>query len=98
MNSKKINVEVAYAKPEKQLIKKIVLDEGLNIKQAIELSGIMDEFSEIDLGSQKVGIFSKPADLNTVLRDKDRVEIYRELIADPKEVRRKKIAEKQKNT
>ena len=92
---KTINVEVAYAKAEKQIIKKVQLTEGSSIQKAIELSQIINDFPEIDLKQQKVGIFSKVTNLDTPLRDKDRVEIYRELLADPKAVRRAKLAKKQ---
>ena len=85
-----IQVEVAHATPEKQLILKIQVEEGTTAEQAIERSGIMSEFPDIDLGQNKIGIFSKPCKGDTALRNGDRVEIYRALIADPKEVRRKR--------
>ena len=89
----KILVEVAYAKPEVQVIIPLYVDDGTTLEQAIELSGLLGEFPEIDLDKNKVGIFSKIAKKDTVLREKDRVEIYRPLIADPKEVRKQRAKE-----
>ncbi len=86
-------VEVAYAKPEKQLILTLKVAPGTTAEQAIVASGIMQKFPEIDLAVNKVGIFGKMVKPDTELREKDRVEIYRPLIADPKEVRRQRAAE-----
>ncbi|MCI0506237.1 MAG: RnfH family protein [Gammaproteobacteria bacterium] len=86
-------VEVAYAKPDVQVITPLLVDAGTTLEQAIHLSGILDVFPEIDLNKNKVGIFSKLVKKDTVLREKDRVEIYRPLIADPKEVRKQRAAE-----
>ena len=92
---KSINVEVAFALPEKQVIRAVNVDEGTTIGAAIVQSGIMMDFPELDskLEDAKVGIFGKVAAMTTVLHDGDRVEIYRPLIADPKEVRRQRAAE-----
>ncbi|MDT8452458.1 MAG: RnfH family protein [Gammaproteobacteria bacterium] len=90
---KTINVEVAYAEPEKQLILPVNVDEGTTVGGAIVQSGIMMHFPDLDIENSKVGIFGKVTPMTTVLRDGDRVEIYRPLIADPKEVRRKRAAE-----
>jgi hypothetical protein len=86
-------VEVAYAKPEEQVIIPVVAQAGMTVAAAIEASGILNKFPEIDLTLNKVGIFGKLVKSDTVLRDKDRVEIYRKLIADPKEVRRQRADE-----
>lgn len=86
-------VEVAYAKPEEQVIIPVVAQAGMTVAAAIETSGILNKFPEIDLTQNKVGIFGKLVKPDTVLRDKDRVEIYRKLIADPKEVRRQRADE-----
>jgi hypothetical protein len=83
-------VEVAYATPEKQLILVVPFQNDLTAEQAIAASGILQRFPEIELTTSSVGIFSKPCKLDTPLRDGDRVEIYRPLIADPKEVRRRR--------
>lgn len=85
-------VEVAYARPEKQLILVVEVPEGCLLGAAIESSAIGEKFPEIDLSSAKVGIFGKLAKLDTPLRAGDRVEIYRPLIADPKEVRKQRAA------
>jgi putative ubiquitin-RnfH superfamily antitoxin RatB of RatAB toxin-antitoxin module len=90
----KIKIEVAYAIPEEQLIVPMTVDEGTTVQQAIELSGLLEKYPDIEIGKKnKIGIFGKLNKATTVLRDKDRVEIYRPLIADPKEVRRKRAAE-----
>lgn len=88
-----INVEVAYALPERQLILEVNVDAGTTVGGAIVQLGIMMEFPELDLEQSDVGIFGKQVKMETVLADGDRVEIYRPLIADPKEVRRKRAAE-----
>ncbi|MCK5002217.1 MAG: RnfH family protein [Gammaproteobacteria bacterium] len=90
---KTINVEVAYAEPDKQLILPVNVDAGTTVGGAIVQSGIMMKFPELDIENSKVGIFGKMTKMTTVLQDADRVEIYRPLIADPKEVRRKRAAE-----
>lgn len=88
-----ISVEVVYALPQKQEILSLKIRSGAVVSEAIAQSGILRDFPEIDLASAKVGIFSKQVKLDAVLRDKDRIEIYRPLIADPKEIRRKRAAE-----
>ena len=84
MNETQIPVEVAFAAPDKQLILSIKVDEGASVESAIEHSGILSRFPEIDLTECKVGIFSKACKLDQGLRAGERVEIYRPLIADPK--------------
>jgi putative ubiquitin-RnfH superfamily antitoxin RatB of RatAB toxin-antitoxin module len=88
-----INVEVAYATPEKQVIRAVNVDAGTTLGAAIVQSGIMLDFPDLELEDAKVGIFGKVAAMTTVLSEGDRVEIYRPLIADPKEVRRQRAAE-----
>ena len=95
VEAKTINIEVAYALPEQQVIIPLQVNIGTTIQKAIELSGICEQFDDIDLTTSKVGIFGKAEKPDTELREKDRVEIYRPLIADPKESRRKR-AEKKK--
>jgi len=87
------NVEVIYALPEQQPLLRVQLVEGSTVEDAIHASGVLAAFPEIDLNRNKVGIFSKLVKLDEPVRDKDRVEIYRPLIADPKEVRRKRAEE-----
>ncbi len=91
-----IQVEVAYAKPEEQVIIPLEVEAGTTLEQAIKLSGILEQYPEIDLAQNKTGIFGKIAKADTELREKDRVEIYRPLIADPKESRRKRAEKKEK--
>ena len=92
-NADRIPVEVAYALPEKQVILKLMVAPDATLESAIRASGILEQFPDIDLASSKVGVFGKPGKLDETLRAGDRVEIYRPLIADPKEVRKKRAAE-----
>lgn len=88
-----IHVEVVYARPERQEVANLSLPAGSTAGQAIEASGLLTKHPEIDLTRNKLGIYAKLAKPDTVLRDRDRVEIYRPLIADPKEVRKQRAAE-----
>ncbi len=90
-----MKIEVVYALPEKQSLLSLDVSPGTTVEQAIRQSGILSMYPEINLQENKVGIFSKPTTLQTELREFDRIEIYRPLIADPKEVRRRKAQEKQ---
>lgn len=85
-----IEVEVAYARHERQLIVKLTVAQGTTAQQAVELSRIAEQFPEIDLANLQLGVFGKAVKPDTVLREHDRVEIYRPLTADPKEVRRRR--------
>lgn len=87
-----IAVEVVYALPANQVLKRFNVPDGTTIEQAVAVSGIIAQFPEIDLAKNKFGIFGKLAKAETVLRHQDRVEIYRSLIIDPKEARRKRAA------
>jgi putative ubiquitin-RnfH superfamily antitoxin RatB of RatAB toxin-antitoxin module len=91
----KIEVEVAYALPGLQVVLPVQLAPGAVVEDAIRQSGILDQFPEIDLAANKVGVFGKLAKLDATVQAGDRVEIYRALIADPKEARRKKAVEQQ---
>ncbi len=93
MSDEKIKIELVYALPAQQDLLKLEVPKGTNIAEAIKLSGILDKHPEIDLEKGKFGIFGKLSRTDTVLREKDRIEIYRPLIADPKEVRRKRAEE-----
>ena len=88
-----LNIEVCYALPEKQLLINVKLPEGSTLQQALDASGVLVKHPEIDLKKNKFGVFAKLSKLDSILRDKDRVEIYRPLIADPKEVRKQRAAE-----
>lgn len=85
-----LHIEVAYALPQKQFLWRVDARVGTTVEEAIRHSGLLDQFPEIDLARNKVGIFGKLVKLDEQVRDKDRVEIYRPLIADPKEVRRQR--------
>ncbi len=87
-----IAVEVVYAGPERQELVGLQLPPGSTLLQAVLASGFMQKFPEIDLRQNKVGIFGRIGKIDTPLREHDRVEIYRPLIADPKEVRRQRAA------
>jgi len=91
--NKLIKVEVLYALPHEQTLLKVEVPQGTTLADAIKISGMLEKYPGIDLASNKVGIFGKLSKPDVVLRDKDRVEIYRPLIADPKEVRRKRAEE-----
>jgi len=91
--TEKINIEVVYALPDEQILLKHQVAAGSTVAEAIQASGVLDKHPEIDLASNKLGIFGKLTKADAVLRDKDRIEIYRPLIADPKEVRRKRAEE-----
>jgi putative ubiquitin-RnfH superfamily antitoxin RatB of RatAB toxin-antitoxin module len=91
-----IQVEVAYATPQEQAILSVRLEAAGTVRQAIELSGILTRFPEINLDVNKVGIFSKAHGLDDALREGDRVEIYRPLLADPKAARKQRAAEGKK--
>jgi putative ubiquitin-RnfH superfamily antitoxin RatB of RatAB toxin-antitoxin module len=88
-----MRVEVAYAKPSEHALLEVEVADDATLEQAIEASGILARFPEVDLSVNKVGIFGKLAKLDSPLREGDRVEIYRPLKADPKEVRKKRAAE-----
>jgi putative ubiquitin-RnfH superfamily antitoxin RatB of RatAB toxin-antitoxin module len=91
--SDNINIEVIYALPGEQTLLKKPVASGTTVAEAIQISGILQKYPEIDLTVNKLGIFGKLTKADAVLRDKDRIEIYRPLIADPKEVRRKRAEE-----
>lgn len=83
-----INIEVTYALPDKQTLLSLSVEDNTNVEQAIAQSGILSMHSDIDLDQNKVGIWYKTCKLSSALKDGDRIEIYRPLIADPKEVRK----------
>ena len=89
-----IRVQVCYATPQRQILRDLVVAQGSTLQQAIVQSGVLRDAPEIDLSLCRVGIFNKLKTLDTVLRERDRVEIYRPLIVDPKESRRKRAEKK----
>lgn len=90
-----IKIEVVYGTPTEQALLTLEVEEGVTVEQAIIASGILLSFKEIDLTVNKVGIWNRTAKLTDTVNDLDRIEIYRPLIADPKEVRKRR-AEKAK--
>lgn len=88
-----IHIDVIYALPQRQEIIHLALPAGSTVQQAIEASGLLVKYPEIDLARNKLGIYARLVKPDTALRDHDRVEIYRPLIADPKEVRKARAAE-----
>jgi putative ubiquitin-RnfH superfamily antitoxin RatB of RatAB toxin-antitoxin module len=85
-----LHVQVCYAGPGIRFLRDLAVPAGTTLRQAIEASGVLSQCPEIDLESSRVGIFGKLKEMDAVLRQDDRVEIYRGLIADPKEARRKR--------
>lgn len=91
MNGKPpLRVEIVYALREEQVLLTLEVEEGTTVWEAIERSGIVTRFPEINVGRAHVGIFGRPARLDTQVKEGDRVEIYRPLIADPKDARRER--------
>ena len=89
-----IHVELCYATPQQVMLRALAVAEGTTIEQAIRASGLLAEVPEIDLANCPVGIYSKKKPLDTPLRAHDRIEIYRPLVADPKDSRRKRAEKK----
>jgi putative ubiquitin-RnfH superfamily antitoxin RatB of RatAB toxin-antitoxin module len=98
MMAEKINIEVAYAEPDRQSLKALAVDQGTTAISAVEQSGIFDEYEHLkEIEELSLGIFGKKCPNDQVLEAGDRVEIYRPLLVDPKEARRLKAeAEKRR--
>ena len=92
--AERIGVVVCYATPTREFLRALDVAPGTTIGQAIEASGVLAAFPDINLVTQPVGIYAKKKTLDTVLRERDRIEIYRPLVADPKDSRRKRAAKK----
>lgn len=90
MSESVVDVEVAFATSDKQLIIPVKLEQGRGVQQAINESGILNQFPEIELTKTNVGIFGKVCDLEKIVEQGDRVEIYRPLTQDPMDARRKR--------
>ncbi len=88
-----MHIGVAYADKFDRLWLKLEVPDGSTVEQAIQHSGMLDRFPDIDLENQRVGIFGKLAKLNTPVKDGDRVEIYRHITADPETVERRDVEE-----
>ena len=87
-----IAVDVVFALPERQTLRRVVLPAGSTVGDALAASGLAEEFRKLDSG--RVGIFGKTVSIDQTLREGDRVEIYRSLRADPKDLRRIRAAKK----
>lgn len=85
-----MKIGVAYGNARRQVWLTVEVDEAATVKDAIERSGILRQFPEIDLAKNKVGVYGKILALDTRLADGDRVEIYAPLTVDPKTVKTKK--------
>jgi len=90
VTDKQIRLEVAYALPDKQALLEVVVEKGCTVEQAIEASGVLKRFPNIDLTTNKVGIWYRTCKLTDEPNDGDRISIFRPLIADPKEARRRR--------
>ena len=86
-----LEIEVVYGLPDKQVLKKLNVQNGCTAREAVCQSGLDEIFSELDLQTAPLEIFCKSVKSETLLRDKDRIEIYRPLLIDPKEARRKRV-------
>ncbi len=91
IESDMIHVDVVYALPQEQRVLNLVVDKSMTVEEIIKTSGILSLYPEIDLKKNKVGVFSRNVKLDSTVRDRDRIEIYRPLLADPKEIRRKRV-------
>lgn len=90
-----VNIEIAYGTAEKQILLTMQVAEGTTARQAVLSSAVKQHFPEADLQNSPLGIFGKRVKDDTLLRDKDRIEIYRPLLIDPKEARRLRVQAKQ---
>ena len=88
-------IEVGYALLERQFVKSLDVKPDLSVVEVIKLSGVLEEFPEINLDINPVGIYSKKVTLDSVVKDGDRIEIYRTLRVSPKEARRLRAKKKQ---
>lgn len=86
-----LNIEIVYGLPDRQILKAMQVADGTTAREAALQSGLAVEFPELDVQTVKLGIFGKLVKDDTVLREKDRVEMYRPLLVDPKEARRKRV-------
>lgn len=89
-----IRIRICYAKPEQQFLREVTVAAGANIEEAIRRSGILSDLGGLDLASCRIGIYGKIKTLDAQVRDGDRIEIYRALLADPKDARRKRAQKK----
>lgn len=90
-----LQVYVCYATARDEFLRPMKVAPGTTIGAAIEMSGVLEAYPDINLSTQPVGIYARKKTLDTVLRERDRIEIYRPLVADPKDSRRRRAARKQ---
>ncbi|HFC6360458.1 TPA: RnfH family protein [Neisseria lactamica] len=86
-----LEIEIVYGLPDRQVLKTMRVEEGTHIRAAALKSGLDEIFTDLDLHSAPLGIFGKAVKDDTPLRDGDRIEVYRPLLIDPKEARRKRV-------
>jgi uncharacterized protein len=85
-----VPVEVVHARPEEQCVVVLSVPAGTTVREAIERSGLLARFPQIDLATHRVGVFGTACALDRPVEPGDRVEIYRPLLTDPKEARRRR--------
>lgn len=90
----KITVEVVYASASQQTLKTVFIECGSTIHQVILQSELLKQFPDINLEVNKVGVFGKLHNLDDIIKEGDRVEIYRPLLIDPKQARLKRVGKK----
>ena len=83
-----LEIEIVYGLADRQVLRNMTVAEGTTVREAALQSGLEVEFPELDLQQAPLGIFGKAVKDETVLRDGDRIEVYRPLLIDPKEARR----------
>jgi uncharacterized protein len=96
MNDATLRVEIAYAEPQRAIVKLLRLAPGSRVADAMGLAALDPDFAGVDLANAAVGIFGKPARADHALQDGDRIEIYRPLAADPKAARRARVQQARK--
>lgn len=90
MAAETINIQVCYASEAAQFLRALQVPAGTTIEQAITLSGLAGAIPDVDVAALETGIYAKKKPRDTVLREHDRIELYRPLIADPKHARRRR--------
>ena len=94
MAAELLHVTLCYGTPRLEILRDLSVAPGTTIGQAVSASGLLAELPEIDLATHPVGIYGKKKPLDTVLREHDRIELYRPLVADPKDSRRRRAVKK----
>lgn len=94
MATELLHVTLCYATPTLEILRELAVAPGTTIGEALTASGLLAELPEFELATQPVGIYGKKKPLDTLLRDQDRIELYRPLVADPKDSRRRRAVKK----